>query len=67
MKQEEAKRKIIELWLQRPKSKRTSPNVLIFYFHLQKKYSSLLKFRTTDPDKYQVVKSFLLDYTDDKP
>jgi len=60
MKKEDAKKQIRELWLQRPKSKRTSPDCLIFYFELQKQYSDLLNFRTPKHvDKYQVVSAFI--------
>lgn len=60
MRKEDAKKQIRKLWLQRPKSGRTSPDALIFFEILQKTHPELLRFRSKI-DKYQTVKTFISD------
>jgi hypothetical protein len=55
MKKEDAKYRIRELWLQRPKSERTMvPDVMSFFKYLERQHPELLEFES-HVDKYQVV------------
>lgn len=63
MKQQDAKRRIVQLWSKRDRNELTMLDILGFYLQLKKEHSELLKFRYGG-DKYQKVKAWLTPYTD---
>ncbi len=62
MKQQDAKRQIIQLWSKRDRNKLTMLDILGFYPQLEKEHPELLKFKYRG-DKYQIVKAWLTPYT----
>jgi hypothetical protein len=65
MKKEDAKQRIRELWLERPKNERKLfPDVMSFYQQLRREHPELLKFKS-DVDKYQVVNAFVKNLTEE--
>ena len=62
MKQQDAKRQIIQLWSKRDRNKLTMLDILGFYLQLEKEHPELLKFKCRG-DKYQIVKAWLTPYT----
>ncbi len=61
MKQNDAKRQIIQLWAKRDRDKLTRLDVLGFYAELGKDHPELLKFKYSG-DKYQVIMAWLSGY-----
>jgi len=66
MKKEDAKYRIRELWLQRPKNERKLfPDVMLFYQQLKKEHPELLRFRRrAHSDPYQIIKAFVANLTE---
>ena len=62
MKQEDAKKQIINLWSKSKKNKQ-GLNVLNFYRSLEKEHPELLKFQCNE-DKYQRIKGWLRPHAD---
>ena len=64
MKQADAKKAIIELWLQRPNGERRQRDLMLFYPQLEQEHHDLLNFRCVG-DKWQTFKLFLQDHLED--
>jgi hypothetical protein len=63
MKDSERKARLLELWWDRPRGKRTEHDVLAFYGELERLHPELLSRRVGDP--YQNLKSDLVGYIEE--
>jgi hypothetical protein len=65
MRQEDAKRAILDVWHQEPKEHRTDSDAVIFTIRIMKERPDLMAFKCTE-DPYQVIHRWLLPYTDER-
>ncbi|NTW53394.1 MAG: hypothetical protein HGB15_01225 [Chlorobaculum sp.] len=59
MKQDEAKREIKKLRIEKGKPKAEFQEAMDFYNYLVKNHPNLLSFRSRNVDKYQIIKGFI--------
>jgi hypothetical protein len=64
MKDAELKARLLELWWDRPRGKRTEQDVLAFYGELERLHPELLSRRGGDP--YQTLKSDLAGHIEER-